>query len=93
MSSNTLHQFHVESARFLCRTRNILLEMCTDTGNRFGKQSKEHRRATRALKEIDELRSVLDSAYHAVISEEQFKQWGHVYYKQWPVATLSEVRK
>lgn len=91
MSSNIPHASHVQMAQRLCRIRALLLDMTSETIVCFGRLSKEHRMAASALKKIDELRSVLDSAYHAVTSEEQFKHAGHVYYREWTPPMLSEV--
>lgn len=34
----------------------------------------------KTLKQIDELRCQLDNAFHAIISDEAFKDLGHIYY-------------
>ncbi len=93
MSKKSLHESHADAARLLYRTRAILMHMFLETSVCFGKNSKEHRLAASALEKVDGLRSVLDSAYHLVTSEEQFKHAGHVYYKDWSPAALSQVRK
>lgn len=74
------HEEHVELAAVLADVHTALQKAIVTTGNKLGVTSTAHKKFIKTSLLYDEARSALDSAYHAVTSNKQFAEQGHVYY-------------
>lgn len=74
------HEEHLELAAILSGVHMALQKAITITGNKLGSTSTAHKKIVKTSRLYDEAKSALDSAYHAVTSNEQFAREGHVYY-------------
>jgi hypothetical protein len=78
------HAEHVELAKKVCTAYVTVREAYVQVANKNGVTSRETKQLSKLLKHFDSARSALDSAYHAVTSNEEFSQAGHVYYNTGP---------
>jgi hypothetical protein len=78
------HAEHVELAKKVCAAYITVRDAYVQVANKNGVTSREARQLVKLRKHFDSARSALDSAYHAVTSNEEFSQAGHVYYKTGP---------
>jgi hypothetical protein len=78
------HAEHVELAKKVCAAYITVRDAYVQVANKNGVTSREARQLVKLRKHFDSARSALDSAYHAVTSNEEFAQAGHVYYNTGP---------
>ena len=72
---------HLVLGKDLSKVVETLMAVTIFVGNNYGKSSRAIKRLDAARKALDSVRSELDSDYHRQITDEQFKEYGHVYYK------------
>jgi hypothetical protein len=78
------HAEHVELAKKVCAAYITVRDAYVQVANKNGVTSREARQLVKLRKHFDSARSALDSAYHAVTSNEEFSQAGHIYYNTGP---------
>jgi len=78
------HAEHVELAQRMCAAYITVRDAYVQVANKNGVTSRETKQLSKLLKHFDSARSALDSAYHAVTSNEEFAQVRHVYYNTDP---------
>ena len=72
---------HLALGKDLSKVVETLMAVSVFVSNNYGKSSRAIKRLDAARKALDSVRSELDSDYHRQITDEQFKKYGHVYYK------------
>jgi hypothetical protein len=72
---------HLALGKDLSKVVETLMAVSVFVSNTYGKTSRTIKRLDAARKALDSVRSELDSDYHRQITDEQFKEYGHVYYK------------
>ena len=75
------HAEHVELAEKVCLAFTVVRQAYTQVAIRNGVTSREAKQLAKLCKHFDSTRSALDSAYHAVTTNDEFAQAGHVYYR------------
>jgi hypothetical protein len=81
MKKMTLEQ-HVEFAKFIRDTYNKLQISHVDLCYCYGKTSKVAKKLKSVLDKLDGAKSELDNHYHAVATDKDFEQHGHLYYRR-----------
>jgi hypothetical protein len=69
---------HLVLAKKVRQVNDLMTEISVIVGETFTK--KHSAQAWRACNAISMLKSKLDSEYHAVITDDQFRRLGHIYY-------------
>ena len=82
-------KLHIETAEKLWNIRNYLL-LNKDI---LCKNKIDTRRYFESLRNIEDIKNKLDDEYHKVVSENEFKKLGNVYYNQPIVNTLWLIHK
>jgi DNA-binding CsgD family transcriptional regulator len=72
---------HLSLGKDISKVVETLMAVTIFVGNNYGKSSRAIKRLDVARKALDSVRSELDSDYHRQITDEQFKKYGHVYYR------------
>jgi hypothetical protein len=72
---------HLALGKDISKVVETLMSVNVFVSNNYGKTSRAIKRLDAALKALDSVRSELDSDYHRQITDKQFKEYGHVYYK------------
>lgn len=78
------HAEHVELAKQLVPAFALIQAAAFKVTSKNNLTSREGRKMMLLRKHIEAARYALDSAYHAVTSNEEFSQAGHVYYNTGP---------
>jgi hypothetical protein len=81
MKKMTLDE-HVELAEFIRSTYNKFQLLHIKLSDRYGKTSKVSKKVGIVLVKLDSAKSELDNQYHAIATNEDFEQYGHVYYSK-----------
>ena len=72
---------HLVLGKDISKVVETLMAVTIFVGNNYGKTSRAIKRLDAARTALDSVRSELDSDYHRQITDEQFKEYGHVYYR------------
>lgn len=78
------HDEHCKLAEDYRKFRSLALELCCAYSRKLGKNNPTAKRLKTILNNIDTVKSQLDSHYHSVTTDEQFRAKGHVYYTPRP---------
>ena len=75
------HDEHLPVADVVRTMRNDMLRLlCHTVVPAFPKTHRVTRQASKVLREIEWLQNVLDTEYHIVTTDAEFKEVGHIYY-------------
>lgn len=75
------HEEHLDLAQKLTPAFATIQSAAINVINKNGVTSWEGRKMVLLMKHVDAARSALDKAYHAVTSNDEFSNAGHVYYR------------
>jgi hypothetical protein len=71
---------HLECAKVVNEIHKNLMDLRSMCGEKFGFSRSECKYANATLKKFDTFRSEMDNAYHALIDNNTFNKYGHIYY-------------
>ena len=72
---------HIKLGMALSSAHHILSDANITVSNHVSKNCRAVRKLIRAIDTLGSVRSELDSDYHRKITDGQFAEYGHVYYK------------
>jgi len=73
---------HLTFATILRQTDDNFVKLYWAINERYGKSSHLGKKAISALEKLNTIKCELDTEYHKVCSDENFKKYGHIYFER-----------
>lgn len=84
MKKGMTHEEHLDLAKTLLLIDKLLDNARDIIGQSYGYSARESNATVALVKKLEHLRSMLDTRYHKVTTDEQFIKQGHVYFGERP---------
>jgi len=84
MKKGMTHEEHLDLAKALLLIDKLINDAGDTIGQSYGYSSRESKATGTLRKKLESLRSMLDTRYHKVTTDEQFLKQGHVYFGERP---------
>lgn len=80
MKKGMKHEEHLDLAKALLYIDKLINDAGDTIGQSYGYSSRESKTTDTLRRKLESLRSMLDTHYHKVTTDEQFLKHGHVYF-------------
>ena len=93
MKKGMTHEEHLDLAKTLLLVDKLLDNARDIIGRSYGYSARESNATAALVKKLERLRSMLDTRYHKVTTDEQFLKQGHVYFGELDSQELKNVQR